>query len=173
MRSGVVAEFDAAEPLVRAYDRLLAIGYTRLSSWTPYPVRALVKRPPESMVAWVMLGAGLFGAGFGYLIQWWCNGYDYPIIVGGRPLNSAPAFIPIAFESGVLAASLTGFFTMLAFCGLPRLWHPVFEVEGFERASVDRFWIGVDADDPLFDEGVRDELVRCGALRCERVGPST
>jgi hypothetical protein len=165
-----MAEFASAEPLVRAHDRLRAIGYTRLRSWTPYPVRALVKGPPDSVVPWVMLGAGLFGAGFGYLLQWWCNGYDYPIDVGGRPLNSAPAFIPISFESGVLAASLTGFFTMLVFCGLPRLWHPVFEVEGFERASVDRFWIGVDARDPLYSETVRHELMRLGALRCELLG---
>jgi Protein of unknown function (DUF3341) len=103
-------------------------------------------------------------------VQWWCNAYDYPLDVGGRPLHSAPAFIPITFESAVLAASLTGFFAMIVLSGLPRLHHPVFGIDGFERASVDRFWIGVERADPCFDETVREELSAAGALRCERVG---
>jgi len=165
-----MAEFDSPDALARAYDHLRALGYERLSSFTPYPVRGVLRRLPESRVPWLMLGAGLLGAGLGYLLEWWCNGYDYPIDVGGRPLHSVPAFIPIAFESGVLAASLTGFFAMLGFSGLPRLHHPVFEVDGFERASVDRFWIAIDDQDPSFDDGVSDELARMGALRCERIG---
>jgi hypothetical protein len=106
-------------------------------------------------------------------VQWWCNAHNYPINVGGRPLNSAPAFIPITFESAVLAASLVGFFAMLALCGLPRLSHPVFEIAGFDRASVDRFWVGIDDSDPRFDEAVIGDLSRLGALRCERVVPPT
>jgi len=170
LRSGILAEFDSADALVRAYDRLQHAGYTRLASWTPYPLRALVKRLPESMVPWIMLGAGLFGGGFGYLLQWWCNARDYPINVGGRPLNSAPAFIPITFESAVLAASLAGFFVALGFSGLPRLHHPVFEIEGFERATVDRFWIGIDETDPRYSEELHRELAQMGALRSVRLG---
>jgi hypothetical protein len=164
-----MAEFDSPEALARAFERLERAGYTRLRAWSPYPVRATQDRLPESPVPWVMLGAALFGGGFGYLLQWWCNAYAYPIDVGGRPLNSAPAFIPITFESAVLAASLAGFFAMLAYCGLPRLVHPVFEVDGVELASVDRFWLGVDDRDPRFDEAVADDLAAMGALRCERV----
>ena len=134
MDSGVLAEFDSPDALARAHDRLRARGYERLRSWTPYPVRSIVRQTPESPVPWLMLVAGLLGAGFGYAVQWWCNANDYPLNVGGRPLNSAPAFIPITFESGVLAASVTGFFAMLVVCGLPRLVHPVFTVDGFERA---------------------------------------
>ncbi len=170
MRSGLLAEFDSPDALVRAHDRLRAAGYTRISSWTPYPVRDIVKRSPESRVPWIMLGAGALGAASGYWVEWWCNARDYPIDVGGRPLDSIPAFIPIAFESGVLAASLAGFLAMLVSCGLPRLHHPMFEVDGFERASVDRFWLGVDRADPCFDESVSDALEGAGALRCERIG---
>jgi hypothetical protein len=112
----------------------------------------------------------VLGGGVGYLVQWWCNARAFPINVGGRPLHSVPAFIPITFESAVLAASLTGFFSMLALSELPRLNHPLFEVEGFDRASVDRFFIGVDQADPRFDERVREELTALGALRCERLG---
>jgi hypothetical protein len=170
VRSGVLAEFSSSHALLGAWERLRRAGYTRLDAWTPYPVRGIVRSLPESIVPWVMLAAALLGGGTGYLVQWWCNARDFPIDVGGRPLHSAPAFIPIAFESAVLAASVTGFLLMLGVSGLPRLHHPLFSVEGFERASVDRFWLGVDDADPRFHEGVRDELVAMGALRCERLG---
>jgi hypothetical protein len=117
-----------------------------------------------------MLGAGLFGGGFAYLLQRWCNAGDFPINVGGRPLDSAPAFIPIAFETTVLFAALAGFFVTLGFSGLPRLYHPLFEVPGFERTTVDRYWLGIDDADPRFEEGLCDDLGRLGALRCERLG---
>jgi len=164
----LMAEFDSPEGLERAWQALERQGYTRLTSWTPYPIKSLVRKLPESLVPYVMLAAGLFGALFAYLIQWWCNAKSYPLDVGGRPLNSAPAFIPIVFETTVLFASLTGFFVTLGFSGLPRLYHPVFEVEGFDRATVDRYWLGIDAADPRFDERVADTLTRMGALRCVR-----
>jgi Protein of unknown function (DUF3341) len=170
MREGFVAEFAAPEGLERAVVRLKALGFTRLRSWTPYPVRAVVTQLPESIVPWIMLVAGLSGAALGYLVQWWCNAVDYRLDVGGRPFHSAPAYIPIAFESGVLAASIAGFLAILGLSGLPRLYHPMFEIDGFERASIDRFWIGVDARDPRFDDRVREVLESSGALRCERVG---
>ena len=170
MRSGVMAEFETADALQGAYEELRREGYTRLVTWTPYAIKSVVTALPESMVPWIMLASGLFGGGAGYLIQWWINVRALPIDVGGRPLHSAPAFIPIAFESAVLAAALTGFVAMLALSGLPRLHHPVFEVEGFERASVDRFWLGVDQADALFDERVSELLARLGALRCARLG---
>lgn len=171
MRSGIVAELPSADALERAHDRLLALGYTRIGSWTPYPLRKVLERLPESKVAWIVFGAGLFGATFGYIVQWWCSARDYPIDVGGRPLHSVPAFVPIAFESAVLFASVTGFVLMLGFSGLPRLYHPLFDVEGFESASIDRFWIGVDDGDPRFDgESVRLELERLGARRFARIG---
>lgn len=171
MRSGVMAEFASPEALERAYDLLEREGYTRLESWTPYGVKGLVRRLPESKVPWIMLVAGLLGAALGYLVQWWCNAVDFPIDVGGRPLNAVPAFVPITFESAVLAASLAGFFAMLGLCGFPRLHHPVFEVEGFERASIDRFWLGIDDGDPRFDlHLLPEQLTGLGALRCQRVG---
>lgn len=170
MREGLVAEFEGPDELERAVARLEAIGITRIESWTPYPVKSVVARLPESKVPWIMLVAGLSGAALAYLVEWWCNAVDYRINVGGRPFNAIPAYIPIAFESAVLAASLAGFVSILALSGLPRLYHPMFELDGFERAAVDRFFLGVDAGDPMFDDRVRGLLEGSGALRCERVG---
>jgi hypothetical protein len=163
-----VAEFATPEALAQAHEALRRAGYTRLDTWTPYPSKSLVRTLPESIVPYLMLAGGLLGGGFGYLLQWWVNERAFRINVGGRPLHSAPAFIPITFESAILAASLAGFFGLLWACRLPRLYHPLFEVDGFESAAVDRFWLGVDGADPCFDEAVVDELTRMGALRCTR-----
>jgi hypothetical protein len=169
MPNGIMAEFESADALERAFDRMRAEGCEDLRSWSPYPVRALDREMPASLVPWIMLAAGFLGGAAGYAIQWWTNASRYPLDVGGRPLNSIPAFIPITFESCVLAASLAGFFALLHYCGLPRLHHPVFEVDGFERASVDRFWLWVSAA-PLEDDRLAAELTRLGAVRCARVG---
>lgn len=170
MLSGVLAEFATPEALERAYDALRRKGYTRLATWTPYAIKGIVRRNDGSIVAWIMLVAALVGGGIGYLVQWWVHVEAFRIDVGGRPLHSAPAFIPITFESAVLASAVTGFVAMLWLCRLPRLHHPLFEVDGFERASVDRFWLGVDDVDPAFDGRVDDELARLGAIRCTRLG---
>ncbi len=166
---GLWAEFASADSLARAYEDLVRAGYTRMTTFTPYPVKEVVQALPPSLVPWIMLGAGCFGGTFGYLLQWWCNARSYHIDVGGRPLNAVPAFVPITFESAVLATCLAGFFVLLGFCGLPRLSHPAFAVDGFDRSTADRFWIGVDARDPKFDdEGLERDLTALGALRCER-----
>jgi hypothetical protein len=166
MRSGVMAEFATPDALQSAYEALQRKGYTRIDTWTPYPIQGLLATQPRSPVPVIMLAAALIGGGLGYLLQWWLNLHALRIDVGGRPLHSAPAFIPIAFESAILASALAGFMAMLLLSRLPRLHHPVFEIDGFERASADRFWLGVDEADPQFDARVSDDLARLGALRC-------
>jgi Protein of unknown function (DUF3341) len=170
MREGLVAEFDAPEGFERAFVRLRELGYTRVETWTPYPVRGVVALLPESPVPWIMLASGLLGAALAYLVQWWCSAYDYRLDVGGRPYDSLPAYVPITFETGVLFAAVSGFFAILILSGLPRLYHPMFELAGFGRAAVDRFFLAVDTSDPHFDDGVRDVFEASGALRCEHIG---
>jgi hypothetical protein len=154
MDTGYLGELLTPEDLLRAVGALRARGYRRIDAFSPYPVKGLeealhLRRSP---LTWRVLPVALLGAGFGYLIQLWCNGVDYPLDVGGRPLNSVPAFIPITFEAGVLAAAVSGCFLLFLLCGLPELYSPVFDVPGFERASIDRFWVGVDERDPSFNE---------------------
>jgi hypothetical protein len=94
-------------------------------------------------------GAVLGGTG-GYLLQWYTAVHAYPFDIGGRPLNSWPAFLIVAFETAVLAGALCGFLGMLALNGLPRLNHPLFAAGGFQLASRDRFFLLVEARDPIF-----------------------
>lgn len=103
-------------------------------------------------------------------MQWYANVLDYPINVAGRPLNSWPSFIPITFELTVLCASLAAAIAMLALNRLPELWHPVFFHPDFLRASRDRFFLCIQADDPKFDSRIiRDLLLPLHPLSVEEV----
>jgi hypothetical protein len=139
----VVAEFAAEAPLLAAARALRAEGHEQLDLHSPVPLHGAdealgLKR---SVVPRIALTAGLIGASSGYLMQWWMVGVDFPINVGGRPPHSPPAFIPVTFELGVLFAALSIFFGLFALWGMPRLHHPVFEVEDFRSASVDGLWL--------------------------------
>ena len=116
-----------------------------VETYTPYPMHGIDEALglPKSIIP-KMVGTGaLFGVLGGYTLLYWCSVIAYPINVGGRPLHSAPAFIPITFECGVLLSALTAFFGVLAWMGYPRLYHPVFEAPGFRRA-IDRSLLDLD-----------------------------
>lgn len=176
MREGLLAEFGSARDVLAAAAQLRAHGYRRLDAFTPYPVHGLDEAlgiPPSRLSRWVLL-AGLAGATGAYLLQWYLNAWNYPINVGGRPPHAFPAFLLITFEMGVLAAGFACWIALAAYARLPKLWDPVFEVEGFERASVDRFWIGIALDDPHLDrDRSPGELTALGALRVAWTGGGT
>lgn len=154
MVTGLVAEFRTPEEMLHAIGALRKMGYRRLDTFTPFPVRGVEQALglPRSRINWMIFPIAFGCAAFGYLIQWFCNAFDYPINVGGRPLNSAPMFIPITFETGVLSAAISGVVLLLILCRLPLLYTPLADVDGFERSSIDTFWVGVDDEDPQFNE---------------------
>ncbi len=143
MADPVVIETSTPEAAIAAAARLRELGYSLLEVYTPFPIPELdeVLEVPRTKLPWLVLFAGGSGTLFAFLVIWWTNGFDYPLDIGGRPLNSFPTDIPIMFETTVLLASLTAFGASLVLSGLPRLHHRVFEIDGFERTTIDRFWI--------------------------------
>lgn len=150
---GLLAQFDTADKMVDAARKANEAGYTRMDCFSPYPVGEAADAMGfhKSEMGPVMFIGGLLGATAGFLMQYLLNGVSYPVNVGGRPFLSWPSFIPITFELMVLTASLSGLFGLMAVCGLPMLYHPLFNVPDFARASSDRFFLCIEAVDPKFD----------------------
>lgn len=149
---GAMAEFDSPEELIAACERTYAEGYRRLDAYSPMPVVGLAEAIgyKKNYVALCVLIAGISGVLFGFgLLEWICN-VAYAHNVGGRPTNSWPAFIPITFECMILFSALTSMFSMFAMNGLPKPYHPVFNVAEFARASKDKFFICIESSDPKF-----------------------
>jgi hypothetical protein len=150
---GLLAEFATAESLLQAARQARSRGYRLLEAYTPFSVEGLPEALalPHSKVPLFTLIGGVIGGAGAFFMQWYTAVVDYPINSGGRPLNSWPAFIPATFELAVLGAALATFGGMLLLNGLPRLRHPLFELEEFHFASRNRFFLCVRAGDPRFD----------------------
>ncbi len=174
MRYGLLAEFDSPEALLAATRRAFAEGFRRMDAYSPFPVEGLSEALGfhRTRVPLIVLIGGLIGCVGGFYVQYWGAVIDYPINVGGRPLNSWPSFIPITFELTILIAALFAFFGVLALNGLPMPYHPVFNVERFELASRNRFFLCIEAVDSKFDPaGTRAFLESTGARGVYEVEP--
>jgi hypothetical protein len=167
MKGWVVGEFATPQAMLDAVRRLRELGYPNLDTHTPYPVEGTSEALglSSSRVPLLTLIGGLGGATLGYLLQWFCNAWDWPLNVGGRPPHSPPAFVPITFEVGVLLGGFGAFFGSLALMGLPRPHHPIFELDAFQSAAIDHFWVSLEFE--ATELGVRDparDVTECGAL---------
>ena len=169
---GIMAEFDDPDALLGAAQRARDAGYRRMDAYSPFPVEGLAEaldfrntRVPE-----IVLAGGIVGGVGGFFMQWFATRIFYPINVGGRPLDSWPAYIPITFELTVLLAAFAALFGMLILNGLPQPYHPVFNAPDFQLASRDRFFLCVEAADPRFDRlGTTRFLLDLHPLRVEEV----
>ncbi|MEN6626687.1 MAG: DUF3341 domain-containing protein [Candidatus Sumerlaeia bacterium] len=164
---GLLAEFGSPEALLEAIRRARGDGYVRVNAYTPFPVdglsEALGRRPTR--LPFLVLAGGLLGGIGGYLMQYYSAVWDYPINVGGRPLHSWPSFIPITFELTVLLSALTGLVAMVILNRLPQPYHPLFNAEVFKRATSDRFFMAIGAEDERFHaESTRAFMESLGAL---------
>jgi hypothetical protein len=149
---GLMAEFDNPTDVVTATREAWDAGYRRINAYSPYPIEELSEALHfHTRLPLIVLIGGIIGAVGGYLMQYYVAVINYPLNVGGRPYHSWPSFIPITFETTVLCAAFAAVFGMLALNKLPQPYHPVFNVERFALATRDRFFLVIEADDPMFD----------------------
>lgn len=159
---GVMAEFEGPNELVQAARRTYEAGYRRINGYSPYPIEELSEAigfTYTSLPLIVFIG-GLLGGIGGFLMQYYISVIDYPLNVGGKPLNSWPAFIPITFECTVLVAAFSAVLGMLVLNKLPQPYHPVFNAPNFAMATRDRFFLVVEANDPLYNHDAVVNLLK-------------
>lgn len=159
---GLMAEFETPGEVLAAARRAKEAGYREMDAYSPFPVEGLVEAigvRPTRIPLMVLLG-GIVGGLGGFFMQYYAAVIGYPLNIGGRPLDSWPAFIPITFELTILVGGLTGVIGMLFRNGLPRPYHPVFNVDKFDRASRDRFFLCIEATDPKFDRAGAEKFLR-------------
>ena len=150
---GLMAEFEDPTSLVTATERAHHEGYRCMDAYSPFPIEELhhaLGSQPTRLPLIVLVG-GLVGCIGGYALEYWSSVIAYPLNIGGKPLHSWPAFIPVTFECTILAAALSCVLGMLALNGLPMPYHPVFNLPRFALASRNRFFLCIEATDPLFD----------------------
>jgi len=162
---GIMAEFDSASDLVAAARRTHQSGYQKIDAYSPFPVEELAEAIGfhKNRVPMVTLIGAVIGGLSGYLMQYWMNAVNYPVIVGGKPPHSWPAFIPITFEMTILFGGISAVLGMLALNGLPMPYHPVFNVPRFAMATKDRFFLIVFSTDLKYSPaGTRQFLESLG-----------
>jgi hypothetical protein len=168
---GLVAEFDDADAILEAAGKIRDAGYRIVEAYTPFPVHGLAEKiaKEDIRVPWVMFGSGILGLCCGYGLEWsttspWVEkmmkglpvdivtrAWSYPMNIGGKPFHSWVSFIPPAYEMTILFTAFGAVFGMLLMNGLPRPYHSIFNAKNFDRASQDKFFLCIEADDPKFE----------------------
>jgi hypothetical protein len=144
-----MAEFRTPDEILAAAQRLKDAGFAAVEAYTPFPIDGMneVLGFKPTPIGWIGLIGGIVGGGGFFLMEAYATVFSYPENIGGRPLFSWPYYLLPAFPALVIGAAIAIFGAFILLNGFPRLHHPVFGVEGFERATQDRFFLRVQTED--------------------------
>ena len=158
----VAAEFANPAELCVAAEKVRDRGYKKWDCYTPYAIHGLDKAMglKKSWVGLFTLGGGLTGLMVGFLLETVSSVYVYPIDTQGKPYFSLPGFVPILDLLTILLSAIVSILGMTILCGLPRLHHPLWEWEDFGRATHDKFFVVIEANDLRFSEKTTTDLLR-------------
>ena len=151
---GVLAEFRNPKELVDAAESVKRSGYSDFDTYAPFPIHGMEKAMgvKKSPLGWIVLGGAITGMVGALALMIWVMGYEYPMNISGKPYINIPIYVPITFELTVLLSAFAATFGMIGLNKLPRFHNPLFNVERFEKASDDGFFVCIEASDDLFEE---------------------
>ena len=148
-----LAEFETPDAIIHAAEKVRDEGFDKWDVHTPYPVHGMdtAMGLPDSRLGWIVIACGLTGVSLAVLMIQWMNGYDYPLVIGGKPPDAIPSMVPIMFELTVLLSAFGAVLGMLGLNELPKHYHPIFFSDRFESCSNDKFFLSIEATDKKFD----------------------
>jgi hypothetical protein len=151
---GIIAQFDTPADAMHAAEKVRDAGFAKWDVYTPFPVHGMDQAMglKNSKVGWFSFLGGVTGYTTGMLMIWWMNAYDYPIIIGGKPMFSPFGAFPPSYELTILLGSFGAIFGMMFLNRLPRLHHPLLKHKQFALATHDKFFIVIETADPKYSD---------------------
>ncbi len=143
------------------------MGIDKLEAISPYPMHEIddALGIPRSIIPYVTIVTGLIGCAFGIWLTVWTSAYDWPLVIGGKPLNSLAAFVPIIFECTILFAALSSVAAMIYKCGLPKVDPPIIDPD----LTCHKFALFVPEDSKSYDEAKLELLFKdLGAVEVKK-----
>jgi hypothetical protein len=168
----LLAEFNTPGEVLHAAEALRDAGYTQFDSHSPFPIHGMdaAMGLKDSKLGLIVFPVAMAGTALAFLMMWWMNGVDYPLVIGGKPPYSLPSQIPIMFELTILLSAFATVFGMFQLNRLPRHHHPIFNSERFRSFSDDKFFVSVESSDPMWNiEKTRALLEKAHAANVELV----
>ncbi len=169
---GIVAEFTTTAALIHAAEKVRDAGFRKWDVFTPFPVHGMDQAMglKNSPVGWFAFIGGVAGYASGMIMIWFMNAYDYPLVVGGKPMFSPFYSFPPSYELTILFGAFGSLFGMLFLNRLPRLHHPLLKNQRFALVTHDRFFVVIECADPRFtEEDTRKLLEQAGSSHIEMV----
>jgi hypothetical protein len=169
MKHTLLAVFECEADVVNAAKMARSHGWRVVEIYAPYPLHASAELLDlkRSRLSWVALVGGLAGVALAFAFQYWTSARDWPLNIGGRPWNSLPAFVPVAFEMMVLCAGLGLVAALLIAC---RLYPGKAARDPGGRATDDQFVLEVQASTANTDSEPLRRLFRdCHACGVEEM----
>jgi len=168
----VIGDFDTPEDLLRAIRTARAAGYTKMETYSPFPIHGVDEALGESRspLGKIVIVCGLVGLTVAVWLQWWTGAVNYKLSIAGKPLFALEPSVPIIFELSVLLSAFGAVLGMFFLNKLPTYYHSFFNYSRAAGASNDRFLLAVEAVDPRFNaEEVQTFLNSCGSRHTELV----
>jgi hypothetical protein len=151
---GIIAEFDTPADVMHAAEKVRAAGFSKWDVYTPFPVHGMDQAMglKNSKVGWFSFIGGVTGYTSGMVMIWWMNAYDYPILIGGKPMFSPFGAFPPSYELTILLGAFGAIFGMMFLNRLPRLHHPLLKHKRFALATHDKYYVVIETADPKYSE---------------------